>query len=153
MFENLEPKPADAILKLIGEHRNDPRPEKIDLGVGVYRDADGNTPILKTVKKAEHWLVGSQSSKAYLGSRGDAEFCRGISGIEGQSGRRPNLRKLCVGTRRRRRDMASVPDIPRQTRQCRRLVFCLGTESVNNIRSRSRTDGTFIIPCCANRLE
>ena len=78
MFENLEPKPADAILKLIGEHQNDPRPEKIDLGVGVYRDADGNTPILKTVKKAEHWLVGSQVSKAYLGSRGDAQFCEAL---------------------------------------------------------------------------
>jgi len=78
LFENLEPKPADAILKLIGEHQNDPRPEKIDLGVGVYRDADGNTPILKTVKKAEHWLVGSQMSKAYLGSRGDAQFCEAL---------------------------------------------------------------------------
>jgi aspartate aminotransferase len=78
LFENLEPKPADAILKLIGEHLNDPRPEKADLGVGVYRDADGNTPVLKTVKKAEHWLVGSQTSKAYLGSRGDAQFCEAL---------------------------------------------------------------------------
>jgi aspartate/tyrosine/aromatic aminotransferase len=78
LFETLEPKPADAILKLIGEHRDDPREEKVDLGVGVYRDADGNTPILKTVKKAEHWLVGSQASKAYLGSRGDVEFCDSI---------------------------------------------------------------------------
>lgn len=75
MFENLEAKPADAILKLIGEYHDDPRPNKIDLGVGVYRDASGATPILKTVKKAEHWLVGSQESKAYLGSRGDAGFC------------------------------------------------------------------------------
>lgn len=75
MFENLEAKPADAILKLIAEHQGDPRPNKIDLGVGVYRDASGATPVLKTVKKAEHWLVGSQQSKAYLGSRGDAGFC------------------------------------------------------------------------------
>lgn len=78
MFETLEPKPADAILKLIAEHRDDPREEKVDLGVGVYRDAEGNTPILKTVKKAEHWLVGSQTSKAYLGSRGDIVFCDAI---------------------------------------------------------------------------
>lgn len=75
LFETLEPRPADAILKLIGLHRDDPREEKIDLGVGVYRDADGNTPVLSCVKKAEHWLVGTQSSKAYLGSRGDAVFC------------------------------------------------------------------------------
>jgi aspartate/tyrosine/aromatic aminotransferase len=81
LFETLEPKPADAILKLIGEHQRDPRPDKIDLGVGVYRDADGNTPILKTVKKAEHWLAGSQQSKAYLGSRGDAQFCAAMQAM------------------------------------------------------------------------
>ncbi len=78
MFETLEPKPADAILKLIGQHKDDPRAEKVDLGVGVYRDADGNTPILRTVKKAENWLVGTQSSKAYLGSRGDPVYCAAI---------------------------------------------------------------------------
>jgi len=78
LFESLQPKPADAILKLIGEHKNDPREEKVDLGVGVYRDAEGNTPILRAVKKAEHWLVGSQTSKAYLGSRGDSAFCDAI---------------------------------------------------------------------------
>ena len=78
MFERLELKPADAILKLIGEHKNDPRTEKVDLGVGVYRNAAGDTPILNSVKKAEHWLVGTQSSKAYLGSRGDIAFCDAI---------------------------------------------------------------------------
>lgn len=78
MFETLEPKPADAILKLIGLHKEDSRAEKVDLGVGVYRDADGNTPILRTVKKAENWLVGTQSSKAYLGSRGDPVYCDAI---------------------------------------------------------------------------
>ena len=82
MFETLEPKPADAILKLIGEHQNDPREEKVDLGVGVYRDADGNTPILNCVKKAEHWLVGTQTSKAYLGSRGDTVFCDDIEKLK-----------------------------------------------------------------------
>ncbi len=78
LFEILEPKPADAILKLIAEHQNDARAEKVDLGVGVYRDAAGNTPILRSVKKAEHWLVGSQESKAYLGSRGDIVFCDAV---------------------------------------------------------------------------
>lgn len=75
MFANLQPKPADAILKLIAEHAKDPRQSKIDLGVGVYRDAEGNTPVLESVKKAERWLVASQASKAYLGSRGDRQFC------------------------------------------------------------------------------
>lgn len=74
MFENLKALPPDAILKLINEHRDDPRDNKIDLGVGVYRDEEGRTPILDTVKKAEHWLVAGQSTKAYLGSGGDPQF-------------------------------------------------------------------------------
>ena len=78
MFETLKPKPADAILKLIGLHQNDTRAEKVDLGVGVYRDTSGNTPILSTVKKAEQWLVANQASKSYLGSKGDVVFCNTI---------------------------------------------------------------------------
>ena len=78
MFESLEARPADAILKLIAEHNNDTRDEKVDLGVGVYRDAEGNTPVLSSVKSAERWLVDNQASKAYLGSRGDAVFCDAV---------------------------------------------------------------------------
>ncbi len=74
MFESLQAAPADVILGLIAEHRDDPRPEKIDLGVGVYRNAAGETPILDVVKKAEHRLVGTQTSKAYIGTAGDLEF-------------------------------------------------------------------------------
>ena len=74
MFESLQPASADAILGLIAEHRDDPRPEKIDLGVGVYRNVAGETPILDVVKKAEHRLVGTQTSKAYIGTAGDLEF-------------------------------------------------------------------------------
>lgn len=74
MFELLQLASADAILGLIAEHRNDPRAQKIDLGVGVYRDEAGNTPVLDVVKKAEHRLVGTQTSKAYIGTAGDPEF-------------------------------------------------------------------------------
>ena len=74
MFESLQPAAADVILGLIAEHRDDPRPEKIDLGVGVYRNAAGETPILDVVKKAEHRLVGTQTSKSYIGTAGDPEF-------------------------------------------------------------------------------
>ena len=74
MFESLQPASADVILGLIAEHRDDPRPEKIDLGVGVYRNTAGETPILDVVKKAEHRLVGTQTSKAYIGTAGDPEF-------------------------------------------------------------------------------
>ena len=64
MFETLQTMPADAILGLIGEYRNDSRPEKIDLGVGVYRNAAGETPVLDTVKTAERHLVETQTTKS-----------------------------------------------------------------------------------------
>ncbi|MEL7185939.1 MAG: aminotransferase class I/II-fold pyridoxal phosphate-dependent enzyme, partial [Pseudomonadota bacterium] len=74
MFESLQPAPADAILKLIAESKADNRPEKIDLGIGVYFTEDGRTPVLNTVKKAEHRILGTQETKAYLGTAGSPEF-------------------------------------------------------------------------------
>ncbi len=74
LFEALDSLPADAILKLIAEFRDDDRPEKIDLGVGVYRTADGLTPVLEAVKQAERRLVDRQDSKAYLGTAGSPAF-------------------------------------------------------------------------------
>lgn len=74
MFETLQTVPADAILGLIAEHRDDPRPEKIDLGVGVYRNAAGETPVLDCVKKAEQQLLDTQTSKSYIGTAGDPQF-------------------------------------------------------------------------------
>lgn len=81
MFETLQTMPADAILGLIAEHRDDPRPEKIDLGVGVYRDANGETPILNSVKTAETQLLETQASKAYLGTAGAPEFNAAIQDL------------------------------------------------------------------------
>jgi len=74
LFEILQAAPADAILGLITEHKNDPRPEKIDLGVGVFRTAEGETPVLDVVKLAEQRLVDTQDSKAYIGTAGDPDF-------------------------------------------------------------------------------
>lgn len=74
MFENLQPLPADPILGLIAEHRDDPRPDKIDLGVGVYRNEAGQTPVLDSVKIAEQRLVDTQQTKSYIGTAGDPAF-------------------------------------------------------------------------------
>jgi len=74
VFETLDALPPDAILKLIAEHNADDRPDKVDLGVGVYREEDGSTPIPTAVKKAEQYLVETQATKAYLGSAGDEVF-------------------------------------------------------------------------------
>ena len=56
MLNALRPQPADKILQLLGQFRADPRPSKIDLGVGVYKDATGLTPVMRAVKAAEHRL-------------------------------------------------------------------------------------------------
>lgn len=74
MFEKLNAIQPDAILKVMAEYQADDRTQKIDLGVGVYRDAEGGTPILRTVKKAEQLLVDRQVTKSYLGSSGSPEF-------------------------------------------------------------------------------
>src|SRR6476620_9824415 len=71
---DLPPVVNDSLLALIALCDADPRPEKIDVGVGVFRDAVGNTPILKVMKEAEQRLVDTQPTKAYLGSAGDKRF-------------------------------------------------------------------------------
>jgi aspartate/tyrosine/aromatic aminotransferase len=74
LFDRLDEQKTDSLLELIALCDADPRPDKIDVGVGVYRDAAGNTPILRSVKKAERLLWERQETKAYLGSQGDARF-------------------------------------------------------------------------------
>ncbi|MGX8007608.1 amino acid aminotransferase [Mesorhizobium sp. ORM8.1] len=74
MFEALQPAPADKILALIGLYRADPRPGKVDLGVGVYKDVDGRTPVMRAVREAEKRLLASQDTKTYLGLAGDTAF-------------------------------------------------------------------------------
>ena len=71
---DLPPVNSDSLLALIALANADPRPHKIDVGVGVFRDAAGNTPILKVIKEAEQRLVDTQVTKAYLGSAGDKRF-------------------------------------------------------------------------------
>ncbi len=74
MFETLQAQPADKILALMQMYKDDPRDTKIDLGVGVYKDATGLTPVMHAVKTAEHQLWETQNSKVYTGLAGDPAF-------------------------------------------------------------------------------
>lgn len=74
VFAGLSPQAPDSLLSLIGAYRRDPRPHKIDLGVGVFRDDDGATPVLACVKAAEQALLNVQATKAYLGPEGDIGY-------------------------------------------------------------------------------
>jgi aromatic-amino-acid transaminase len=71
---DLPPIASDPLLQLIALANADPRPDKIDAGVGVFRDGAGNTPILRVMKEAERRLLETQASKSYLGSAGDKRF-------------------------------------------------------------------------------
>lgn len=74
MLESLRPAEPDRILSLIALVRRDPRPEKMDLSIGVYRDAIGRTPILLAVREAERRLHECETTKTYVGPAGDAAF-------------------------------------------------------------------------------
>ena len=74
MFNSLQQQPADKILALMQLYKEDPRENKIDLGVGVYKDASGQTPIMGSIKKAEQLLWETQETKSYVGLTGTPEF-------------------------------------------------------------------------------
>ncbi|PCJ74320.1 MAG: aromatic amino acid aminotransferase [Rhodobacteraceae bacterium] len=78
MFENLKPQPEDKIIKMIGMFAADERDDKLDLGVGVYKDVNGNTPVMRAVKRAEARLLESQKTKKYVGLLGNLEFVDGM---------------------------------------------------------------------------
>jgi len=74
LFGRLAKVPADALLGLIALYRADAPPDKIDLGVGVFRDDGGATPVMRAVKSAEAEILATQISKSYLGAEGDARY-------------------------------------------------------------------------------
>jgi aromatic-amino-acid transaminase len=78
MLNNLAQQPADALLALIKLYAADPRADKIDLGVGVYRTGQGDTPVFGAIKAAEKVLLETQDSKAYLGPEGDMGFVHAL---------------------------------------------------------------------------
>jgi aspartate/tyrosine/aromatic aminotransferase len=74
MFDDISLLPPDPILGLLGRFRADPRDGKIDLGVGVYQDEEGRTPVMRAVQAAESMLLASQTTKTYQGIAGDPEY-------------------------------------------------------------------------------
>ncbi|MEO0343989.1 MAG: amino acid aminotransferase [Pseudomonadota bacterium] len=81
MLDALKLQPEDKILGLMKLFRSDTREDKIDLGVGVYKDANGNTPIMRAVKAAERQLWDDETTKTYTGLIGDAAFHKVMSDL------------------------------------------------------------------------
>ncbi len=74
MFDNIQALPADPILQLSQLFKDDPRENKVDVGVGIFQDASGNTPVMRAVKAAEKRLWDSQTTKKYQPLAGNPEF-------------------------------------------------------------------------------
>ncbi|OOY29930.1 amino acid aminotransferase [Thioclava sp. F36-6] len=74
MLNNLKPQAPDKILALMEEYRADERDQKVDLGVGVYKNAEGETPIMRAIHKAEKQVWDNETTKKYAGLAGQPEF-------------------------------------------------------------------------------
>ncbi|WP_294930052.1 amino acid aminotransferase [uncultured Paracoccus sp.] len=74
MLSNLTPQEPDKILALMGEFKADTRQGKIDLGVGVYKDASGHTPVMRAVRQAEQRILETQTTKSYTALPGEQEY-------------------------------------------------------------------------------
>lgn len=78
MWKEIEPAPADAILGLTEAFKKDANPLKVNLGVGVYKDDKGTTPILKCIKTAEKALAETETTKSYLPISGDPAYAANV---------------------------------------------------------------------------
>ena len=86
MFERLERMPDDTILGLMAAYRADSSPAKVDLGVGVYRDARGETPVLEAVRAAERAMLEGQTTKSYVAAAGNPAFNQAMERLTFGSG-------------------------------------------------------------------
>jgi aspartate aminotransferase len=81
MFENLDQLPPDPILGLLTAYREDPNPRKVDLGIGVYKDEQGDTPIMAAVTTAQQIHLANETTKTYVGPAGDERFNAAIGAL------------------------------------------------------------------------
>lgn len=81
MFDRLPEQPVDQIMLVIQQFAADPRPDKMDLGVGVYRDAAGRTPVMRAVKAAERRIWDEQDTKTYTRLAGDPAYVAAMAGL------------------------------------------------------------------------
>lgn len=81
MLNALHAQPQDKILQLIQMYKDDPRDTKIDLGVGVYKDATGLTPVMRAVKAAEKQLWETERTKSYTGLAGDPDYATAMQAL------------------------------------------------------------------------
>ncbi len=96
MFQSLQALPADPILGLMASYRADNNPNKIDLGIGVYKNENGDTPIMTSVKKAEDIILNSQTTKSYVGPTGAADYNKIVAELLLGTSLTDNLGKRCT---------------------------------------------------------
>lgn len=81
MFSQLPAPMLDPILSLSVAYRNDPRDEKVDLGIGVYKNSAGETPVMQAIKQAQDIVVATQTTKSYVGLAGCEQFNQSMTDL------------------------------------------------------------------------
>ena len=146
MFERLERMPDDPILGLMAAFRADPDTRKVDLGVGVYRNDRGETPVLDAVRRAEQAVLGRQTSKTYVAPAGNAGYNQCMERLVFGEGH-PTLKAGRLRARDRGRNSSSTTPRPaprgarprtaahrKRLRQCR----CRGPDRPCRCTERAR---------------
>lgn len=163
---------ADPLLALMERFRADRRPRKIDVGVGVYRDEHGATPIFAAVKAAERRLLEEQSSKSYLSCDGDPAFVRALgaavfgslnsfaprfAGLQtvGGTGALRLAGDLLAGTAARRRVWIALPTWPNHVPIFRAAgLEVMGVDSsaslLDALNGAAAGDAVLVHGCCHN---
>lgn len=96
MFQSIERRPPDPILGLSAAYKKDTNPNKIDLGVGVYKDEEGNTPVVSAIKTAEQKLWETEDSKSYIAQAGPEGFNRHMASmVLGENSAAINDQRAC----------------------------------------------------------
>lgn len=98
MFAQLPDAPIDPILGMAQAFASDPSPDKVDLGIGIYKDENGAVIVLPTVKAAENWLAENQTTKRYLSSAGNPEYNERMRGLLFREGSDAHSRARSIQT-------------------------------------------------------
>ena len=96
LFSSLKPLPDDPILGLNEEFKKDARPEKVNLGVGVYLTEEGKLPLLKTVETAEERLLARQTTHGYTAMSGNPLFCDAVQALVFGDNEARQQKRICT---------------------------------------------------------
>jgi aspartate/tyrosine/aromatic aminotransferase len=145
LFQQLSRLSADSILGLMSKYRADPSSNKVDLGVGVYRDPSGNTPVLDCVRRAEQYILAAQTTKSYVAAAGREEFNGAVEELV--------LGDSHIARRERRARTVQTPGGCGALRVGAELIRAAAPSSVVHISDPTWGNHTPLLGSCGLRLQ